>query len=232
MIKEIIAAKAHIAEKGTKMKRFDAAAARMNANPRFQPSVNGRSVSERFKVRMKAFVQMRNRDEASSGVAYEYSEAEILLEEIKSQMEAVEALQHTEKEKESEQRRRKDEAAKRVLSSANGILDVEDDQIINTPRGPKRQRTNGPTFEFNNGLEAFGASIEKSEGARMSLEQRRLEFEERVHNDMILERERDRADRRLAEERRESREMERMKVFMEFSMNAIISAVKEATKKD
>lgn len=68
--------------------------------------------------------------------------------------------------------------------------------------------------------------------ARLAFEQRRLDSEERVHKEMLQERATKRVDRQETEEHQEKRDMDRMKVFMEFSNKAIVSAVKETTRKD
>lgn len=67
-MKQIIAVKANIVEQGTNMRNFDTAAAWLNTNPRFRPSVNGRTVSERFKVRIKALIHMCNADRQLLGL--------------------------------------------------------------------------------------------------------------------------------------------------------------------
>lgn len=102
------------------MPKFEATATKLNANLRFRLSVNGSTVLERFKVRRKAFIQMLIVDKAALGVAYEYNECEKLLEDMKSQMEAVDSLKQSEQTKESEQPQKKEKAAKRLLASANG----------------------------------------------------------------------------------------------------------------
>lgn len=86
MLKKIIAAKAHIAEQGTKMRKFDVAGAKLSTNSRFHSSVNGHTVSDRFKTRMRVFIQMHNADERTLGVGYKFSKGERFLEEMKSQM--------------------------------------------------------------------------------------------------------------------------------------------------
>lgn len=58
-----------------------------------------------------------------------------------------------------------------------------------------------------------------------------LELQERTHQDMINERQVERTKRLEAEKRREVCEIKRLKEFMEFAMNAIVNAVKKATKK-
>lgn len=82
MLKKLIATKAHNAEQGPKIRRFDVAAAKLNTDPRSHPFVNGLTVLDRFKVRMRVFIQMRNADERASGVVYQFLEIEHLLEKI------------------------------------------------------------------------------------------------------------------------------------------------------
>lgn len=76
--------KAHNVEQDQKMRKFDSATARLNANTSFRRSLNYRIVLETFNAQMKEFIQMRNADSAASGVAYEFSECEELLEDLKA----------------------------------------------------------------------------------------------------------------------------------------------------
>lgn len=129
------------------------------------------------------------------------------------------------------------EATQRSLSNATGCIrddnDNDDSNVAGTtPREPKPRRI-GAVFEDNdNGFEAFGGLIEKSEAARPCFEEKRLQNQECMHHDMIEERKQERFERRKEEERRDRRDMERKKIGMEFSMKAIVTAVKEALKKD
>lgn len=86
--------------------------------------------------------------------------------------------------------------------------------------------------DSDHGLEAFGGSIEKSEAARISFEQKRIESQERMYRDLLAERARQLVECRMEEERRDRRDMGRMQTFMEFYMKVVVTAVKEATKMD
>lgn len=72
MIKEITGGKACIPEPVTKLMRLDTVAERQNVNLHLKPSVNGQFISERFKVWMREFIQMRNRDKATLRMEFEY----------------------------------------------------------------------------------------------------------------------------------------------------------------
>lgn len=132
-----------------------------------------------------------------------------------------------------EQRRKKEEAAKRILTSAYGTTqkncnnNEEDDEIV--PRGPKRQLICASLNDVDNCSKAIGSSIKKSEAGRFAFKQRRLNFEERVHKDMLQESAIEQTDGHETEKCWEKRELDRMKVFVEFSMKAIVSAIKETT---
>lgn len=80
--------------------------------------------------------------------------------------------------------------------------DVNDEEIANTARGPKRQCLSDGVFEVDTSPEASGLYIRKSNTARLTIEQHHLDFEESVHNDMVLVHEGERAERREAEEQR------------------------------
>lgn len=107
-------------------------------------------------------------------------------------MEAAESLKHVKQKKEMGQRCKKEDVAKRILASANGntqqAFDIDEKDDGKTPHGPKRQRIRASLNDVENGLEAFGSSVEKSEAARLDFEQRRLDFEELVHKDMLQQR--------------------------------------------
>lgn len=92
IMNQVIAAKMHIAKQCTNIRKFDVAAAQLHASPHFRSFLNWRTVSGIFKTRMKVFIRMRIADERASGVTYELSESEHLLENMKSQMETVEEL--------------------------------------------------------------------------------------------------------------------------------------------
>lgn len=87
------------------------------------------------------------------------------------------------------------------------------------------------SMETDNTLEAFGSSIERSEGTRVQFEVKHLESQERMHRNMPEKRKCNRAEHREEEECREKRGMKRMKAFMEFSMKVIVTIVKKARKK-
>lgn len=93
---------------------------------------------------------------------------------MNSQMDAIYDLKRSTKEKESEQLRNNEEASKRILASATGKRkdrsdDDYDDDASGISGGPKRPRNNVQAIELDNGLEAFGGSIEKSEASRLSI---------------------------------------------------------------
>lgn len=83
---------------------------------------------------------------------------------------------------------------------------------------------------MENGLDVFSEFLERSGAACVELERDHLAFQELVHQDLIRERAQDRVELLETEGRRERRDMDRMKAFMEFSMQAIVTAVKEVRK--
>lgn len=191
------------------MKRCEAVADHLNSNPRFRLLFTGRSIAERFKTRMYSFIQMRNVDEAASGVAYEFTETGKLPEDIKSQIYAAEEMRTANQNKQTEQQLRKETDARLVLCNSTGKRqrDEDDDNESenNVSHGPNRQRYNESFMDTDTGLEEFGESIEKREQARLALEKQRLELQAKVHADLLAERENERSERREAEQRLERR---------------------------
>lgn len=73
----------------------------INAKTRLLLGINGRNFSKRVKECMNSLVRMSSLYKAAPGVAYTFSETKELLEEFKSQMEAVEELKRSEQTGES-----------------------------------------------------------------------------------------------------------------------------------
>lgn len=82
-------------------------------------------------------------------------------------------------ENENYQRKKKEEAVRRILSNANGKRSIDIDGAVSniegTPGGSKRRRMNGEAIQTDKGLKAFGGSIEKTEAAHLAFKQKRLE---------------------------------------------------------
>ena len=68
--------------------------------------------------------------------------------------------------------------------------------------------------------------------AEIKFKERQLEFEEKKHADMIEERQRDRVMEKEKEESRGKLELKKIKLMMEFSMQNMMSGMKEFFNKN
>lgn len=115
----MVAARAQISRSGTKMKSFKRVATRLNADPQPMPFVNSHTISKQFETWMEIFITMRDKDEAALEMAYEFTDAEKILEDTKSQFESVQDFERTEEKRKHDQRKKITGAAKRVVANAS-----------------------------------------------------------------------------------------------------------------
>lgn len=99
------------------------------------------------------------------------------------------------------------------------------DELLTRPKRQKGQLRGVPKIE--DGLAAFGSSVREAELAKVDLEKQRLEFEERLHNDFMREREAVRKAQAQENERKDRADMERLKAMLDFA----VSSIKNATQK-
>lgn len=140
-------------------------------------------------------------------------------------------IEELENEKEKGTENRKLEAGRCVLAAVTGtssqdliVGDNSDEHIADnniTLRSPKRRRKSTPSFFVDGGLAEFGNALREKELAKITLEQRKLEFEERPHKDMLKERAIDREERENERAENSKNEMERLKAVLGFAITLI-----------
>lgn len=249
MVMEIRAARAHVAKRGKVQDCFDAAAVKINANPAFKGTVTGRCINERYKRRMLAFIASDRKDAAASGVSTDVTAVEKLLLDMHNASESMRLLEKENKENLDEMERNKLNAAKRLMAAASGENDGsgtgssgdedksedEDETTSNTIRGRKRQRTSRRVQNDDSGrlaLENFGNAVKETELAEIKFKERQLELEEKKHNDLLAERKEDRRAEKEREEARSKAEMEKFKLMLQFSMQAMTENMEKVLNKD
>lgn len=245
IIKEVAATHAHLASFGTVQRKFADAAQKTNSNPNFRGCVNARSIQERFRKIMSTFKKEEARDRARSGTGGELSEADGLLLDMMEAVESVKEVDETKKEEEANANKRKLEAGREILEGAGGtstitineqngtggsaavVIEDDDDDELRTPKGPKRRR-GAQQLDRGSGLRSFGDALRDGEIARVELEAKRLAFDEKKHDDLLREREKDREEEAKDRERNSERDMERFKMMLEFATKTIASTVANA----
>ena len=246
LLKEVIAAGAHVAAYGKKEKAFDCATGKINDNPHFRHEVKTRAVQEKFCKMVKEFRARDNKDRKKSGVSDNLSETDALLACIVDAVDDAEELENVEKQKATEAETRKIKAGERMVAQANGsgsscdadatgatVIDSADDE--EEGRARKRRRKQPAPAPVNDGLATFSesmretelakvASARQTELAKVDLETKRLAFEEKRHQDLMEDRAQQRAMEAADREVRNKADMDRLQAMLDFATKSIHTA--------
>lgn len=248
MLAEIRAARAHIAPHGKTLELFEVAAKEINANPMFKGTVNGRCLNDRYKRRMASFLGSDRKNAAASGVGGGVTAVEKMLLEMNNASEAMKEVDKAKKNELNEAEKAKLAAGKRLIAEAVGeVMDEEGDKSGGEEKsedegektecklkGRKRRRLNSQravVTSAGDGLDKFGQSMRETELAEIQLKERQLDFEKKKHEDMLVERQRDRESDKQKEELRSKLELEKMKVMMQTMMSGMQAMMEEKSKK-
>lgn len=245
MITEIRAARAHIPEQGKTLEYMAAAAEKINENPTFRGTVNGRCLNERYKRRMAAFLSSDRKNAAASGVGGGVTDVERMLLDMHNAAEAVKEFEQAKRCELDDAEKAKLDAGRRLLAQTTGDESESDSAEVDSGedeadrpcklKGPKRRRLAAPqaaAAASDGGLHSFGQSLKESELAELKFKERQLEFEQKKHADLLDERQRERMIEKEKEEKRGNLELEKMKYMMEFAMKNMMSSMKEFFEKN
>lgn len=242
LLKEVVACKAHISAFGSVQKKFEQTAQAINANPHFRFEVKSRGVQDKFNKMVKDFRKEESRDRQRSGTGGDMSAKDEMLSGIVEAVDSMRETEEMEKEEATKAESRKLEAGRRVLASATGVAAAvasadetaeekgdgdSDDET--TPRGPKRCRKMAKAVSGDGGLAEFGASMRDAEMAKVALEQQKLAFERKRHDDLIKERAADREQHAADREANAKNDMDRLKAMLDFAVTSIRSATEKTS---
>lgn len=225
LLREVFAADAHVAPHGSKLELFYKAAHALTVNEDFHPSLDGKSVRDRYERLQRSFNKKDKKDALLSGVGGEVSEADEMLSQME-EARAEQAAQRIERRDEINRREQRKLAAgarivERSMSADAGTDEGSEDNseaeretgsdvgedVVSARRGAgsvkgKRRRVNhGAKFEGE--MDRFGALLRDGDRAQRDLDEKKLALEERR---IELEEKRRMEER---EERRLDREAER-----------------------
>ena len=121
MLREVAAAKAHIAPHGSKTEAFKTVADVLNSNVDFVPHMDSKSVRDRYERLQKAADKEDRHDAMRSGVGGEFTEQQELLSQMREAREEqkLEKLKSMEALREREQK--KLEAGQRLVEQATAF---------------------------------------------------------------------------------------------------------------
>ena len=223
LVREVAAAKAHIAPNGATKERFETAAKKSNATKRLSCAVTWKSVQDRYKRIQSRFDERDKIDGLMSGVGGEVGEMEELLSAMRearqdllnSRSASRRAAQERETEKERLGAIVRARAMTRERPANSSDFDVEgteeetsDQGATPKKRSAKRKHSDVTPDPFDNDIAALTAALQKSYESRMAFEERRLAKD-------VEQGEKDREERRIEREESNKLGLEKFKLMME-----------------
>lgn len=224
LVREVAAAKAHLAPNGATKERYETAANKANATRRLTCPVTWKSVQDRYKRIQARFDERERVESLMSGVGGELGEIEELLSSMKEARQDLlnckSASRRAAQEREAEKERLgsivREKAMNRAWPSRSGSeedfegIEGETLDSDHTPkkRLGKRKLNDTMVDPFQDDIAAFTAALQKGEEARLALEERRMAS-------AVEEREKDRKERREEREAASKLELQKFKLMMD-----------------
>jgi len=235
LLREVLAARAHIAPRGYKQQSFQPAADMLNANREFRLQLDGKSVRDRYERMQRAFDAADKRDAMGSGVGGEVTEEQELLSQMR---EAREEIKTQRAKTQTEIKKREDrklaagaKLVKHATKSGAIVIRSDDDGTVSEKsddegKSIKKRKVVNHGKLFERKVDRFGELMKASEDAQISLDCERLEWDrerlklemkerEQDREERVREREADRHEREKERETRERMELEKFKMMME-----------------
>lgn len=256
IVREVAAARAHVAPNGETRERFEVAAAKVNGSKRLVSSVTWKSVQDRYKRLQKRFDRNDRIEAAMSGVGGEFGELEELLSSMKETREDLTRERESKRQKVMEREAEKERLGselrcvainRRVGNSGAGeVLHVgvevpvtgegsEVEDANQTPRMKKRKLRD----PFKDDMERFAALLSDGDKMRIEvdkerigLERERLEMEKKERDEMRRERELEREERRSDMKESSRLELEKFKLMMGVFRDAVGGAKRDEPSKE
>lgn len=205
----------------------------MNSNPSVQFKVKGREVREEFMNMLREFCKKDNRDRLWSETGDKLDEIGDLLSVIVEAINTMQEAKKLENQKEKEADKRKLDDGCRVLADTTGCLskdafyDVEDEKTDMdddvTPWGRKWNRSFTQLFEKDGGLAEFGHTTRDVDLETVFLKQKKLDFEERRHLDVLKEHATERKAKEVNRQENLKNDIDRVKAMLNFAVTSICS---------
>lgn len=220
IIRDVAAARAHLALNGATKERFDIAAKRSNATTKLSCTVTWKAVQDKYKRVQQGFDERDAVDQRMSGIGGEVDEMDELLMGMKEERADFrahkDAVRKAVEAPEAEKERVGVLVCARAMSrSGRKVLDLigtkGDGATEQTPR-KRTPRKSGNSAAFSNLLDddisTFTSALKASDEARNDLERKRLALDQARFDDSVANRAEERAERSRVE-------LEKFKIMME-----------------
>lgn len=235
LVREVAAAKAHVAPNGATKERFETAAKKSNATHRLSCVVTWKSIQDRYKRIQTRFDERDRVESLMSGVGGDVGEMEELLSSMKEARQDFRNNRNASR-KEAEDRELEKERLGAIvqaqsLSRRKSSTEIDEDggEIRErgssedvTPvkrRGEKRNHRDAFLDTFADDISSFTSALKTADEARLDLEERRFNSEKEDRNREREDREHDREERRLEREENSRMELEKWKIMMDAFKN-------------
>jgi len=205
LMREVAAARAHVAGFGEKRARFTIAAGKCNENPNLREKVSWKSVQDRYKRLESTYSKADNWRKKATGLGGESSEIEELLSIMREAKNDFLGKKIEEKAAKAAVDAEKEQAGLDLVAVATKRKHKDDGTDSLESASPKKMRT--ASSKPDGELASFGKYLHDADLARIELEREKLNLErERLANE--------REDRKQEREMNAKHELEKMKILV------------------
>eukprot|EP00171_Calliarthron_tuberculosum_P001767 IDg1767t1 len=220
IIREVAAAKAHVAPNGQTKERFHVAAHKANCSKKISCAVTWKSIQDRYKRLQSRFDASERVESAMSGVGGEVGEMEELLSMMRDARRDVADERSAARQKSKEQEAEKERlgAAVRQLATSRSSTSKEskdESPLPNRRAGAKRLHKEAFPLSFADDIKLFSDAIKEGDKARHELEKQRLELDRIRFDQECAEREKEREERRAERAEASRIDMEKFKLSLD-----------------
>lgn len=221
ILREVAAAKAHIAPQGQTKERFEIAAVKINQGGRVGEKVGWKTVQDRYKRLQCRFDEQDKKEALMSGVGGEVGEADELLAVMKEAREDIAmqkrsnvmAADFREKEKERLGSVIREMSTKRTPQKERTGVTEDDDS--GEERKSKRARVVDVDLDgFMKSMKQFCDVLKESDSARAELEREKLNLAKKQMEMDTARRAEEREERERAAERARQQDLERLQLIL------------------
>lgn len=219
IVREVAAARAHIAGFGETRRKFENVAANVNENPSMNQKVTWKSVQDRYKRLQADFDKSDKRNQMMSGVGGEVGELEELLMEMREARDDMDSKKGADRAAQKAADEEKERVGQELVAASlkRKQADVEEIEVSTDDETPRKKRTSRRTVEnaAEKDLGKFGKVLHDADLARISFEREKLDFERERFKVECEQRDLDRAERQKERETHQKLELEKFKLMMD-----------------